>query len=42
MTNVTLWWGTLITEEAVHVGGPGEYGKALGFLLNFPVTLKLL
>ena len=35
ITNVPLWWVTLLMGGAMHVWGQGVYGKSLYFLFRF-------
>lgn len=42
VTNIPLWWGGLIMEEAVFVWEQGIHRKSLYLLLNFALNLKLL
>ena len=40
VTNISLWWETLIIEKAVHVWGQGFYEKSLFLPLNFAIKQK--
>lgn len=42
LTNVPLWRGILVMEEAGHTWGQDGYGKSLHLPFSFVVILKLL